>query len=365
MGTVAFPKLKPLNEWNGDIKKPILIAGPCSAESPEQLLEVAESLMQTQRVAFMRAGVWKPRTSPGSFEGFGTEALRWLRDVKSETGMPFATEVGNGNHVYEALKYGADVLWIGARTVSNPFTIQEIASALQGVDIPILVKNPLSTDLSLWIGSIGRLYNAGIHRIGAVHRGFTWWKKSTFRNQPFWKIPLELKKQYPDLPVICDPSHISGDRKLVPLISRRAVDLGFDGLMVEVHPNPSCALSDAEQQLTPHEFELMLKWIDVSTGEDQPYPDEMLSELRSEIDDMDEMLLWALSNRMELSGKIASVKKQTDLEVVQPVRWNKVLEKVTAAGLQSGLREKFILRLFSLIHEESIDVQKEKIGDKE
>lgn len=353
-----LPRIIPLDQWKERSKKPFLIAGPCSAESPEQLLKVANQLIRTCSVSYLRAGVWKPRTSPNTFEGHGVEALRWLRDVKRETGMPFATEVGSGYHVYEALKFSADLLWIGARTVSNPFAVQEIADALKGVDIPVLVKNPLSTDVSLWIGAIERLYGSGIFKVGAIHRGFTWWKKTTFRNQPFWKIPLELKAQFPNLPLICDPSHISGKRSLVPLVARRAVDLGFDGLMVEVHSNPEDALSDVEQQLTPAEFLSMLRWIEGSSGTDQPYPDEMLYELRSEIDVLDEMLLWALSNRMELSGKIASVKKQTDLEILQPVRWKNVLERATNIGVESGLSPKFIQRLFSFIHKESINVQK-------
>lgn len=361
MEKLHLSKLSALNPNLKNSTKPLIIAGPCSAESPQQLLNVATELKKTGQVSYLRAGVWKPRTSPGSFEGFGVDALCWLRDVKQETDMPFATEVGSGYHVYEALKYGTDLLWIGARTVSNPFAVQEIASALKGVNIPILIKNPLSTDLDLWIGAIERLYNAGVHRIGAVHRGFTWWEKSTFRNQPFWKIPLELKRILPNLTIICDPSHISGDRKIVPLVARRAIDLGFDGLMVEVHPQPEIALSDPKQQLTPHEFNQMLTWIDIVEGNDQPYPDEMINELRSEIDVMDEMLLWVLSNRMELSEKIASVKIQTNEEIIQLARWTKVLKRMRILGKRSGLDKKFVNSIFTLIHEESISMQRKVI----
>jgi chorismate mutase len=362
MGTNALPGLLPLRQWANNPVKPLLIAGPCSAESPEQLLSVANNLKETGRVAYLRAGVWKPRTTPGSFQGYGSEALGWLREVKRETGMPVATEVGSEKHVYEALKYGVDLLWIGARTVSNPFAIQEIADALRGVNIPVLVKNPLSPDLDLWEGAIKRLYNAGIYRLGAIHRGFTWWGRSIFRNQPFWKIPLQLKEHFPDLTIISDPSHISGNRKLVPLVARRATDLGFDGLMIEVHPNPDAALSDAAQQLTPASFADMLRWVEKPAGQNQPFPDEMLDELRAEIDIMDELLLWALSNRMELSGKIASVKKESDMQVVQPARWNQVLEKVTTMGTESGLRPQFVKHLFSAIHKESIGVQSKLIA---
>ena len=251
--------------------------------------------------------------------------------------MPFATEVGCGYHVYEALKYGADLIWIGARTVSNPFAVQEIADALRDVDIPVLIKNPLSTDLKLWVGAIERIYRSGIVKVGVVHRGFTWWENSIFRNQPFWKIPLLLKAQYPMLPIICDPSHISGNRKLVPLVARRAMDLGFDGLMVEVHPEPETALSDAEQQLTPEEFECMLQWIDLTNVGSKPYPVDMLNELRAEIDVMDEMLLWALSNRMELSSKIALVKKQSHSRIIQHGRWKDVIRKVTTVGVEESI----------------------------
>lgn len=354
----TLPKLIPLEHWLERSKKPFLIAGPCSAESPQQLIRVVQQLVKTGSVTYFRAGAWKPRTYPNTFEGYGVEALSWMHDVKLETGMPYATEVGSGYHVNEALKFNADLLWIGARTVSNPFAVQEIADALNGVDIPVLVKNPLSTDISLWVGAIERLYGSGLFKLGAIHRGFTWWKKSTFRNQPFWKIPLELKEQFPNLPIICDPSHISGKRNLVPLVARRAVDLGFDGLMVEVHSNPENALSDAEQQLTPSEFLIMLKWIESSTNPNLPYPEEMLFELRSEIDVLDEMLIWALSNRKELSEKIASVKVQTDSEIIQPVRWNKVMERATSIGMKSGLNSKFIKSLFSLIQKESISSQK-------
>lgn len=347
--------------WRPKLNSSLLIAGPCSAESPEQLLIVAKALRKTNRVHYLRAGIWKPRTTPESFQGFGIEGLGWLKDVKHEVGIPISTEVGSEKHVYEALKFGVDLVWIGARTVANPFAMQEIAEALRGTDVPVLVKNPLSPDLDLWEGAIRRLHNVGLRKIGAIHRGFSWWGKSIFRNQPFWKLPIELKAKYPNLPVICDPSHISGNRNLVPFVAKRGVDLGFDGLIVEVHPEPSKALSDAAQQLTPDEFAKLLVFIDSAGNPQKSYPDELLSELRAEVDIMDDLLLWALSNRMELSERIASVKSNRKMTVLQSRRWNQVLERVTESGQKSGLRAGFVKKLYNEIHKESISVQKELI----
>lgn len=361
MATNPLTGQKPTNLWLPESNKPLLIAGPCSAESPEQLLEVAKELKRMGTVSFLRAGIWKPRTTPGNFQGVGSEGLKWLKEVRQETGLPFSTEVGSEKHVYEALKFGVDLVWIGARTVSNPFVMQEIAEALRGVDIPVLVKNPLSPDLDLWEGAIKRLSNVGIRKIGAIHRGFSWWGKSIFRNQPFWKIPMDLKAKFPDLPVICDPSHISGRRNLVPFVAKRAVDMGFDGLMIEVHPEPEKALSDATQQLTPADFELLLAFISDPNFNEDSYPEELLSELRAEVDIMDDLLLWALSNRMELSGRIASVKTTRKMAALQPNRWNQVMDRVTSTGKQSGLRADFIKKLYNAIHKESLSVQNELI----
>ena len=347
-------------QWPPKLNRKLIIAGPCSAESPEQLLKTATELKKTSEIQYLRAGIWKPRTTPGSFQGVGTIGLEWLREIKKETGLPFATEVGSEKHVYEALKYGTDLVWIGARTVSNPFVMQEIAEALRGVNIPVLVKNPLSPDIDLWEGAIKRLLNVGIMKIGAIHRGFSWWGKSVFRNQPLWKIPLELKAKFPDLPIICDPSHISGNSNLVPFVAKRGIDLGFDGLMIEVHPEPTKALSDAAQQLTPIEFINLLKFIH-SNNPSESYPDDLLNELRAEVDIMDDLLLWALSNRMELSEKIASVKANRKFSIIQPNRWNNVLKRVTDTGIKSGLREGFIKKLYSEIHKESISIQNELV----
>jgi chorismate mutase len=361
MEVKPLPGLVSPQLWLPGLNSSLLIAGPCSAESPEQLREVANELKQSGRVNYLRAGVWKPRTTPGSFQGMGVVGLEWLRDIKQETGMPFSTEVGSEKHVYEALKFGVDLIWVGARTVSNPFVMQEIAEALRGVDIPVLVKNPLSSDMDLWEGAIRRLHNAGIRKIGAIHRGFSWWGKSVFRNQPFWKIPMDLKAKYPNLPIICDPSHITGNRSLVPFVAKRAVDMGFDGLMIEVHPEPAKALSDAAQQLTPSEFVELLDFIDSKGSPEQSYPTELLNVLRAEVDIMDDLLLWALSNRMELSEKIALVKTNRKMSVLQMKRWNQVMERVTDMGGKSGLRAGFVRKLYNAIHKESISVQNELI----
>ena len=340
----------------------LIIAGPCSAESPEQLLDTARALSADGRVHFLRAGIWKPRTSPGSFQGVGVEGLRWFKEVKAVTGMPIATEVGSERHVYEALKHGVDLLWIGARTVSNPFTVQEIAEAIRGVEIPVLIKNPLSPDIDLWEGAIKRFIKAGITQIGAIHRGFTSASKSVFRNQPNWAIPLMLRHRMSELPIICDPSHIAGKRELVPLIAQRAITNNFDGLMIEVHPNPPDALSDASQQIFACDYTRLM---DKLFGDiEQNNPDDLLAELRLEIDNLDDNLVETLANRMELIKHIASVKKDIEMEVVQHSRWEKILERVMVEAGEKGLRSTFIKKLFTNIHRESCIFQKTHITKK-
>ncbi len=338
----------------------LMIAGPCSAESPEQLMDTARVLSADGRVHFLRAGIWKPRTSPGSFQGVGTEGLKWLSDIKNETGLPVATEVGSERHVYEALKYGVDLLWIGARTVSNPFTVQEIADAIRGVDVPVMVKNPLSPDIDLWEGAIKRFVKARISQVGAIHRGFTPNTKSVFRNQPNWAIPLMLRHRMPGLQIICDPSHIAGNRELVPLIAQRAITNNFDGLMIEVHPNPADALSDASQQICAGDFPGLM---DKLFGDnEQNNPDDLLEELRLEIDNLDDNLVETLANRMELIKHITAVKKDIEMEVVQQSRWEKILERVMAEAGEKGLRSTFVKKLFTNIHKESCLFQKTHIS---
>lgn len=352
------------DSWTVSTVKPLIIAGPCSAESPEQLRCVAQELKRNSSVSYMRAGVWKPRTDPNSFQGYGAEALEWLRSVKQEIGMPFATEVGCSQHVLEALKYGVDLVWIGARTVANPFAMQEIADALKGVDIPVMVKNPLNPDIELWDGAICRLLNAGIRKVGAIHRGFSLIKKSVFRNPPLWEIPLQLKQRYPNIPIICDSSHITGSRNLVPLVAQRAKDLNFDGFMVEVHPYPDIALSDPAQQLTPQQFDNLLEMLLNNNTPGCSNSLDMLDELRAEIDVMDDLLVWILSGRMELAGKIAGIKKMKNLQILQAERWNQIQERLLAKTSESGLRPQFISSLYHTIHKESLSIQSSLMKDK-
>jgi chorismate mutase len=331
----------------------LIIAGPCSAESPGQLLETAVALKQSGNVDYFRAGVWKPRTSPDSFQGVGTMGLKWLQDIKKETGLKVATEVGCEKHVLEALKYDIDLLWLGARTVSNPFVVQEIADSLRGVDIPVLVKNPLNPDIELWYGAINRLLKAGIREVGAIHRGFSIWGESIYRNPPIWKIPGELKKRMPGILLVCDPSHIAGKRSLVPVVSRRAMVEGVGGLMVEVHPDPEKAMSDAAQQLNPHSFSEMIKELDLDGYIDMADEDTSIDELNLEIDMVDEMLIHTISSRMELSRQIARIGNSGRVRPVQKSKWKKALGRVLDLASEDGLRPDFIHRLFAEINKEA------------
>ena len=325
----------------------LIIAGPCSAESQEQVIETAKALASDGRVHFLRAGIWKPRTMPGSFEGVGTLGFKWLKMAKTITGLPIATEGGSERHVYEA------------RTVSNPFTIQEIADAIRGVDIPIMVKNPLSPDINLWEGAINRFARAGVSQLGSVHRGFTLSGKSILRNNPNWNIPQLLRERMPDIPIICDPSHIAGKTNLVQPIAQRAINMGLNGLMVEVHPNPQQALSDAAQQLTPLSFTTMLNRI---IGEvELTNTDELLSELRLEIDLIDDELIRAIANRMNLVKHIAEAKKLSNTDIIQPSRWDSIVQRIGQLANEQGLRPSFIRKLFNSIHKESCNFQHEQI----
>ncbi len=352
------PQKSIAEKWNPglpDQQKPLIIAGPCSAETPEQLMKAAKALALDERVDYFRAGIWKPRTTPDSFQGAGVPGLEWMQQVKQQTGLKVATEVGSEKHVEEALKAGIDLLWIGARTVSNPFVIQEIADSLRGVDIPIMVKNPLSPDLDLWEGALTRLLRSGVKQLGAIHRGFFWLGKSSMRNQPLWHIPLELKTRMPQIPVICDPSHIGGKRNLIAQLSKSAMEHHFSGLMIEVHPDPDQAWSDAAQQLTPDTFIALL---DQLFGENISLDaNDLLDELRAEVDSMDEMLIWALSTRMELSGKIARVKKDAGLESLQKGRWQEVLDKVKILASQSNMDADFVEDIYNAIHNQSLNLQ--------
>jgi chorismate mutase len=347
-----------VNEWRGFKGRPFLIAGPCSAETEEQVMETAKELADLKEISVFRAGIWKPRTRPNSFEGIGTEGLRWLRNVKQETGLMVGTEVANEKHVYEALKYGIDMLWIGARTSVNPFTVQEISDALNGVDVMVLVKNPINPELELWIGAIERIARAGIRRIGAVHRGFSTYEKTIYRNQPNWQLPIELRRRIPDLPIICDPSHISGSREYLHEISQKAMDLNFDGLMIESHINPDKALSDAAQQLTPNDLrELLSRLILRNPVPSDPKLLDILGELRQQIDVFDDHLLDILEKRMKVAETIGEYKKENNITILQTTRWDEIIRKVMAKGQAKGLSRETIDTIFKAIHQESINHQ--------
>jgi 3-deoxy-D-arabino-heptulosonate 7-phosphate (DAHP) synthase len=355
METKRFDGIVPPKEWLLGINEPLIIAGPCSAETEEQVMTTAKQLKVDGRVQIFRAGIWKPRTQPNSFEGVGSIGLKWLQRVKRETGLAVATEIGSAKHASEAIKYGIDILWIGARTTSNPFAIQEIAESIRGVDIPVLVKNPLSPDLDLWLGAIERLHAVGIRKLGAIHRGFFTWEKTELRNQPSWHIPLEIMRKYPSLPLICDPSHISGKRELVPGIAQRAFDLRMHGLMVETHINPEAAWSDARQQLTPASLDEMLSKL-IQSDEMEP-SNIHLNNLRTEIDEIDDQLISIIARRMKTVEKIAALKSEENLNVIQPKRWKDVIVKVKITAENRGLRPTFAEGLFNTIHEESVLLQ--------
>ena len=338
---------------------PFLIAGPCSAETEEQVLETARRLADAG-VDLFRAGVWKPRTRPGAFEGNGATALPWLRQVKQETGLRITIEVANGNQVYEALKHGIDVLWVGARSTVNPFSVQEIADALRGVDVPVLVKNPVNPDLDLWVGAIERIRNAGVTQIGAIHRGFSAYAKSKFRNAPYWEIPIELRRRIPDLPLICDNSHICGNREDLLEVAQQAFDLNYDGLMTEVHPTPDDAWSDAKQQITPFVYREMLQRLVVRRETtDNPEFLEHIENLRHKIDEIDMELLNLLARRMRVAEDIGRYKLRNNISILQSTRWNEILEKGYQQGRLRGLNNEFIEKYLTAVHQESIAHQQE------
>lgn len=338
-----------------DPKRPVVIAGPCSAESEEQTLKTAKQLVE-QGVQIFRAGIWKPRTKPGGFEGVGSEGLSWLQRVKRETGMYTSTEVATYDHVFEAVKAGVDILWIGARTVVNPFAVQEVAEALRGTDVPVLVKNPVNPDLELWIGALERLHRVGVYRLGVVHRGFSTYDKSRYRNDPFWQIPIEMRRRFPNLPIFCDPSHIAGRRDLIAGISQQAMDLGFDGLLVESHFDPDAALSDAQQQLTPEHLNEVLVGLVVRN---ENRSSEELSELRCEIDRIDEQVMTLLARRMKVSEEIGLYKKEHDMPILQPARYAEILEKRADAACSLDLNPDFVREVLKAVHEESVRCQME------
>ena len=355
---------KEMRTWLDDfnLKHPLVIAGPCSAETEDQVLKIAHDLKDTD-VSVYRAGIWKPRTRPGMFEGVGAIGLKWLDKVKKETGLLTATEVANASHVKLALEYDIDVLWIGARSTVSPFIVQEIADALDGTDKIVLVKNPVNPDLALWLGGIERLYSANIKKLGVIHRGFSTYEKSKYRNNPEWQLPIELQNKFPDLPLICDPSHIAGRRDILQDISQTALDLNFDGLMIETHIDPDNAWSDAAQQITPSVLVKMMEDLKIRTltSEEADYKNQ-LNTLRTQIDVIDQGLLETLGKRMKVAVSIGELKKKKNVAVLQTKRWNEILGNMILEGEKKGLSEEFVLRMFKAIHQESINNQEKVIN---
>ena len=337
---------------------PLVIAGPCSAESLEQMLTTAHALKEISAVKIFRAGIWKPRTRPNNFEGLGEVALPWLAEVKKQTGLLTTTEVATAKHVELCLKHGVDILWIGARTTANPFSVQEIADALKGVDIPVMIKNPINADLQLWIGAIERINNSGINKIIAIHRGFSVADKLEFRNDPLWRIPMELKVKFPDLPLICDPSHITGDRELIQKVCQKAMDLDMNGFIIETHPDPVKAWSDAAQQITPAKLKKILSEISYKTEYSNNIDFEaLLNNLRDQIDRLDNELLHTLKLRKEVVVKIANAKLEQKITALQRNRFDKLMKERIDAGKKLGLDELFIKEIFDSIHDQSIKLQ--------
>ncbi len=347
-----------------NVNKPLIISGPCSAETEEQVVATAKQIAATGKVHALRAGIWKPRTRPGQYEGAGDIGLQWLMTAKKETGLPVTTEVANAAHVEACLKAGVDILWVGARTTVNPFSVQEIADCLKGVDIPVMVKNPVNPDLELWIGALERLNKAGITKMAAIHRGFSSFEKGPFRNLPMWDIAIELKTRFPELDIICDPSHISGNRDLIAFVSQKALDLDMAGLMIESHINPDAAWSDAKQQVTPAVLGKIISELVVRTtsSENKTFKDT-LSVLREQIDHLDDEIMQKLSSRMKISEKIGQYKKDNNVTILQVNRWEEIIKSRVTLGKAMGLDEGFTRDLLRLIHHESIQVQ-EKIMNK-
>lgn len=351
-------------EFDGVPKeRPLVMAGPCSAESEEQVMTTAKQL-KANGIKIFRAGIWKPRTRPNTFEGIGKEGLPWLRKVQDELGMLTATEVANVNHVFEALKHGVDILWIGARTSANPFAVQEIADALNGVDIPVLIKNPVNPDVELWIGAFERLNQAGIKRLAAIHRGFSTYGKTFYRNDPHWQIPIELKRRIPALPIVTDPSHICGNREMLFEVSQEAMDLNFEGLIIETHCNPDKAVSDASQQITPDTLKKLLDRLVLRKANvDNTVISHTLEDLRVQIDKFDDKLLEVLGKRMQVADKIGEYKKSNNITILQSGRWDQLLTKRIEDGEKKGLSEEFLVKVFRSIHQESINHQTKIMND--
>ena len=345
------------------LSHPLVIAGPCSAETEEQLLKIAHQLKDTD-TSVLRAGIWKPRTRPGNFEGVGALGLKWLQKAKEETGLLITTEVANANHVDLALKHDVDILWIGARTTVSPFIVQEIADAVKGTDKIILVKNPVNPDLALWLGAVERFYEAGITKLGVIHRGFSTYEKTRYRNNPEWQIPIDLQHIFPDLPLILDPSHIAGRRDIIFDLCQTALDLNYDGLMVETHFDPDNAWSDANQQITPAALKKMTVDLKIRKAEgDEVEFNNQLNTMRSQIDVIDDQIMDMLGKRMKIVDGIGALKKKNNVAILQVKRWNEVLGRMILEGEQNKLSEEFVLKIYKAIHQESINHQKKVINE--
>ncbi len=339
-------------------KRPLIISGPCSAETEEQVMQTAIRLAATGKVDIMRAGIWKPRTRPGSFEGIGTKGLPWLQQAKKASGLPVAVEVATAKQVEDALHFGVDVLWIGARTTVNPFSVQEIADALRGADVPVLIKNPLNPDLELWIGAMERVAKAGIKEIGLIHRGFSSYGNTEYRNAPMWHLAIEMKRRYPDLLMINDPSHICGRRDILQEVAQTAIDLDFDGLIIESHIDPDNAWSDAKQQITPEKLGEMIssiRWRKEDVASEEYHA--ALEKLRQQINNLDDELMQILSQRMKVAESIGKYKKDNNITILQTNRWNSILERAFAKGEKFGLSKEFVTKYFDAVHMESINHQ--------
>ncbi len=352
--------ITPIKEWLPQLNNPLLIAGPCSLETEEQALSTARMLAKDHRVFIFRGGVWKPRTRPGMFEGIGSAGLKWLTMVREETGLPVGTEVANAQHTEDALKAGLDVLWIGARSTASPFVVQEIADVVKGTDAVVMVKNPVNPDVQLWMGAIERIYQAGIKNIVAIHRGFTPFQETKFRNYPNWQTVIELRRMMPEVPIICDPSHIAGKREYLYEVSQKAFDMGLEGLMIESHIDPSCALSDKEQQLTPADLAKLLDRLVIRhESADNPLFENQLEVLRSRIDALDTELLEVLSSRMDIVREIGKYKKEHNVTALQINRWSQLMEDRVKMAVKLNLNRTFTQILFQLIHEDSVRMQTE------
>jgi chorismate mutase len=357
----------PISQWFGNtLNRPLVIAGPCSAESFDQVMQTALAIAKIGRVDVLRAGVWKPRSRPGTFQGAGEPALDWIVEAKKQTGLPLAVEVATPQHLEVAMKYGVDMFWVGARTTSNPFSVDELASAMRGIDNPVLIKNPIHPDLELWIGTIERFAKNGVKKLGAIHRGFSPFQKSIYRNVPKWEVVIDLKSNMPELPIICDPSHIAGKSELIKDIAQKSLDLAMDGLMIETHINPRQALSDARQQVTPDELKTILT--ELSFRKASPTTPEfidLLESLREKIDSLDNQLLDLLSQRMDIVKKIGEYKLKNNVAIMQLRRWESMIKSRVEVGNAMGLDEDYVKDLLRLVHKESIRKQAEIISPKE